>query len=298
MRKQNLLKLAFTMLAMIVMTGTWAQTYPATIETDYVQVTTDNTLQTTGYGLRLYVAPDPAFSPSYTGSGTTGINPTSVWTWTIGGSTQAPTANNYVEIGSGDLPVVGGTLVVDVMESITGITCDGSTRTHTIEVVGAPTADISATPAGDWDALVAGEEWQTCIDGLSENISIAFTETGVSGGTYAYALDVAVYEYDDEGAETAGTPIEVVVPITGTLVSSPKAESITFNLNGTSSRTKYVVSLRAGSIGSAISRISQYRANPAAAYSYYNPATTTLTFWVNKPPVTGPIYHIPNNFAF
>ena len=296
MKKQNLLKLAFTMMAMVFMTGVMAQTYPTKIETNYEEATV-NTLQTTGYGLTLYVAPDPAFSPGYTGTGTTGINPTSVWTWTIDGSNQAPTANNYVQIGSGDLPGVGGTLVVNVMESITGITCDGSTRTHTIEVVGAPTADISATPAGDWDALVAGKEWQTCTDAQTESISIAFTETGVTGGSYAYALDVAVTNVDGGGAETAGTPIKREVAIDGTLEASPATQSIQFDLTSGFSRTKYVVSLRTASIGSAISRVSQFRAG-VTPYVYSDPANTTLTFWVNKKPVTGPIYHIPNNYTF
>ncbi|MDY0201569.1 MAG: hypothetical protein RBR40_11355 [Tenuifilaceae bacterium] len=296
MKKQNLLKLAFTMLAMVVITGAMAQTYPTTIETNYVEATV-NTLQTTGYGLTLYVAPDPAFSPGYTGTGTTGINPTSVWTWTVGGTAQTATTDNYVSIPSTSLPAAGSTLVVEVAESITGITCAGTTRTHTITVVDVPSADISAAPAGDWDELTAGSEWQTCTSGLSENISIAFTEAGVAAGTYAYALDVAVTNVDGGGAETTGTPIERVVPINGTLVSSPATQSIQFDLTTGFSRTKYVVSLRTGSIGSAISRVSQFRAG-VTPYDYSDPANTTLTFWVNKPPVTGPIYHIPNDYAF
>ncbi len=296
MKKQNLLKLAFTMLAMVVMTGVMAQTYPAKIETNYQEATV-NTLQTTGYGLTLYVAPDPVFSPGYNGTGTAGINPTSSWIWTVGGTALAATANNYVEIAKEDLPDVGSNLVVNVMESITGISCDGSERTHTITVVGAPTANISATPTGDWDALTAGEEWQTCTDGLTENISIAFTETGVAAGTYAYKLDVTTINYDENGDAGVASTVSSGPAIDGTLVTSPENRPIAFNLGTGASRTQYTINLQLGSIGSAISRVSQFRAG-VTPYVYSDPVNTTLTFWVNKPPVTGPIYHIPNDYAF
>lgn len=300
MKKQNLLKLALVTVAMLLFVGAMAQTYPATIETDY-EAATENTFQTVGHGLTLYVAPDPALSPGYTGTGTAGINPTARWTWTVGATVLGVTPNNYVEISAADITAVGAenTLAISAVESIDGLSCPGSTRNHTISVVAAPTANIAVTPSADWSELTAGVEWQTCADGLSETITISFTELGLTDANYAryaYRLDVTAVDYDENGlAGTAGTT-SYGPAIDGTLVTSPATQAITFDLGTGASRTQYTINLQAGSIGSQISRISQYRGG-AASYTYYDPATTTFTFWVNKAPTTGPIYHIPNDFS-
>lgn len=296
MKKTNFLKFALTLVMAFALTSVFAQTYPLAIATDY-EAAIENTFQTTGYGLRLYVAPDPAFSPGYDGTGTPAYNVNSRWTWTVGGTPQAATANNYVQITAAQLPAAGSDLAVSVVESITGITCTGSTVNHTITVVGAPTADIAVTPAGDW-AVVVANEYQTCTDGQSEDIDITFTETSAPGAyaNYAYKLDITKTDYDADGLPGAPATSSVGPAINGTLEPSPATQSVTFNLTAGASRTKYVIALQANSIGSQISRVSQYRANSAAAYVYYPAAATTFTFWVSAPPVTGPIYHIPNDF--
>jgi hypothetical protein len=298
MKKSNFLKIALTLVMAFVVSGLMAQTYPAAIETDYVDAT-EATYQTIGYGLTLYVAPDPAFSPDYDGDGAPAYNASSLWTWTVGGTPQVATANNYVQIAAGDLPAAGADLVVGVVESITGITCAGTPAANqTITVIGVPNADIAVTPVGDW-AVVAANEYQTCTDAQSEDIDITFTETAVPGGYafYAYKLDITKTDYDSEGVAGVPSTSSVGPAIDGTLEASSTAQTISFDLTGGAARTEYVIALQTGSIGSQISRVSQYRANSAAAYVYNDPAATTFTFWVSAPPTTGPIYHIPNNFS-
>ena len=99
MRTKNLLKLAFTMVAMLTITGAMAQSYPANIATNYVSAG-EATYQTTGYGLRLYVAPDPAYSPDYDGSDPADINGASYFVWSFDNytSTEKDAQENYIDI--------------------------------------------------------------------------------------------------------------------------------------------------------------------------------------------------------
>lgn len=282
--------------------GVMAQ-YPATINTNYVEATAA-TLQTTGYGLTLYVAPDPIYSPGYDGDGTPAYNSSSWWLWSLDNFATAPlkeAQENFVVIPSGSLAEVGSSITVSVLERMGAAAgCEGSIVTQTITTTGAPTADIAGTGGGDWTSIGAGI-FTTCTAGSTDDIDVTFTESGVAGADalYTYGLTLTVTTYDAAGGVVSGPT--TTTPVTAdkdALVASPITYTTPALTLVGGNRTKYEYTLTASSIGSQISGVSQYRANPAAAYSYYTGAATVLTYWVNLPPVTGPIYHIPNNFNF
>ena len=307
MKKSTLMKLALSVVAVFVYVGAMAQTYPAVIQTDYVQTGAETTYQTTGYGLRLYVAPDPAYSPSYTG-GATGINPSSWWLWSIDNFATAPLKDaqeNWIAIPAGSLPAVGSITTYYVKERIGAAGCvDASPINQVITVTGAPSADIIGVGTGTWIDLNADKlTFMMCQENVTDNITVTFTEPSLPGASgfnkYTYGLTQTRTSYNADG--TINTTEVSTTPVTpSSAVASMVASPVTYTtanmtyLGGL--RTKYEFTLTPSTIGSQISRISQYRANSAAAYAYYTGAVTKVTYWLNLVPTTGPIYHIPNNF--
>jgi hypothetical protein len=306
MKKTKLLKIALTLVMAFVVGGVMAQTYPATIETNYVDAT-ETTYQTTGLGLYLYVAPDPAYSPTYDGDGTPAYNAGSEWQWVTGASFAAGVVEkawaneNYVEILSTDLPAVGASVVYWVAERFNAGCADGTGQSQTITVLPEPTgAMVGANTSTNWNVLTAGTEFFQCTDGVTDDLNLTFTETGVPAGyeDYAYTITVTSTTYDADDNVTAGP---VAVPALAQSVAATDATFVnashstatgTLNYIG-GEKTKYEFTL--ATVASRISTVSHLRAGVANAF-YAD--TDVVTYWLYLPPVTGPIYHIPNNHAF
>lgn len=319
MKKSTLMKLAFTLIAVFGMLAAEAQTYPATIQDpahanapNYVQVST-NTKQTTGIGFTLYVAPDPVYSPLYAGVGTTGINPASQWQWAWGTAADGTggailktwSAQNYLAVLPAQMPAAGSTRTFWSTEMIAAGCADLVGRSHVLTVLPAPTGTlIGSNTGGTWTVATAGTEFYRCGTGYTDDLVPSFSEAGTDYDAYAYTVTVSATPYNAAGAPGA------TVDVTGTYGISKAATIATFVASGTSIaipalmaqlevpvgtkvRTKYVFTL--ATVASRMSTLSHYR--EGSANTFYPVAGQTVTYWLNLPPVTGPIYHIPNNFA-
>ncbi len=333
MRTKNLLKLAFTMLAMVVMTGAMAQTYSATIETDYVRQSAGvSSYYTEGKAFTLYVHPDPAYSSGYNDADNTGINLGSLWTWNLDGlsavapwtDNTTPFAQNYVEISAVTLAdaAVAETYTVEVAERFGAAGCvDATPTTLDVVILPKPSADIEGAAAdADWVSVTADHEYYRCGElAGGENLTVTFVEPGVLSSLkhYAFSIQQQVYSIDGAGTETlestnasfvnygVGATEKYDATDDNPFVISTGA--LNFHTDGTNDfRTKYVYTLK-GYVGSGsdgiVSQVS-HKSDYTGAVTLYPfdggalPADDifTVTYVVNLPPVTGPIYHIPNNF--
>ena len=317
MKKSTLMKLAFTLIAVFGILAVEAQTYPATIQDpahtnlpNYVQVST-NTKQTTGIGFTLYVAPDPVYSPTYAGVGTTGINPASRWQWSWGGTDLATStvfktwsAQNYVTVLPALMPAAGSTLDFWSTEMIAAGCADLVGRKHTLTVIPAPTGTlIGLNSGGTWTVATAGTDFYRCGEGYTDNLQPSFLETGTDYDAYAYTITVAAIPYNAAGAPGVSQDVTATYGISkaatiATFVASGTAAPIPvamtqLSVSGSKVRTQYIFTL--ATIASRMSTLSHYR--EGSANTFYPVAGQTVSYWLNLPPVTGPIYHIPNNFA-
>ena len=337
MRTKNLLKLAFTMMAMFVITGAMAQTYPTPLnhtEDTYDYTVVDETIyQTTGYGLTLYVAPDPAYSPDYDGTGARGtdLNATSQWRWVYdaaayddgGTETEVKTwANeNWVTIAAGGLPAAGNSRIFFVLERFGAAGClpaDATATQKTVAVLAAPDATmVGANTGSDWEVETADRVFYRCGEGYVDNLTLTFTEAGTPIPTYVWDITATVEGFDANdasvgaavaaGAQKIVTVADITAVANGDFIATggdnwnPEIPAVMnflthdFGAGAVNVRTKYVFTLN--NIASRISAISQKRAGVATAY-FAPTVAQTVTYWLNLPPVTGPIYHIPNNYAF
>jgi hypothetical protein len=286
---------------LLVANGTFAQ-----ILTNYQNVA-ENSYQTAGMAFRLYVLPDPVYSPLYVAATNTGIDASAQWSWAYVGLTGAPanltpTNQNYVEFTA---PAIG-VYTVGVTESNLLGGCSGAVVNQQVNVIAAPTATITtADPA------------QACGNQAAKVVAMTFTESvPVTWASYAFAVDELV-----ENIDPAGTVIPPTVSHTATFVNFPtggklKAPALTgamptygytFNTSAlavaNNLRTRYTYTLvsAAGVTGtgvvSAISQKSDYLTLPAIT-GYAFGAKTTYVAIVNPAPVTGPIYHIVNLYAY
>lgn len=323
------------MLAMIVMTGAMAQSYSATIETDYVrQAVGVSSYYTEGKAFTLYVHPDPAYSSGYDASDNSGINPASLWTWNLDGlSAAAPWTNNttafgqnYVEINAVTLTdaAVAQTYTIEVAEQFGAAGCvDGSPTTLDVVILPKPSADISgAADDADWVTVTADHEYYRCgVLAGGEDLTVTFVEPGVPSTLkhYAFSIQQQVYSIDGAGTETLrSTTADFANYGVATTEKYDATDDNPFTIStgalnfwndgvgGPDFRTKYVFTLKgyvgSGSDGivSQVSHKSDYLAATPTIYPFNGIGGSddifTVTYTVNLPPVTGPIYHIPNNF--
>lgn len=329
MRKSTLLKLMGTCAAVMFSFGVMAQ-YPTPIKhtvDNYNYTSVNETIyQTTGLGLTLYVAPDPVYSPSYDGTGARGTNlgTQSQWQWvfsatsfddgvTAGDIVKAWANENWVELASTDLPAFNNSRTFWVKERLGAAGCASSTeQSRTVAVVDEPriTAFAGQNTGSVWQQVTAGTEYRYCGEGVRDNIAITLTETGLTDAAlqaYTYGISVAMTAYDGSLVQIATSDATATYGQTANLASMIATQSHTFNMNTTNLNmytvgaakyiTKYVFSLTANSLTSRISRVSNERASGANS-PYNNLVATTVTYWLYPTPTTGPIYHIPNAYAF
>jgi len=290
---------------MIVMTGAWAQPHPAIIETDYQNV--DETVyQTAGKDFRLYVAPDPVFSPDYDGDGTPPYNTLSNWRWVTGADYATGTLlkdwsnENYVEIAN---PSVGSTTYW-VSERFNALCNDPIGKSKIVTVIAAPTAQIAtADPASRCGNQVA----DAVVINITENVPDTWAK-------YAFTVTEKVENWDDingtnpvelsSNATFVDNPTTTLVDPTG---GAQPNYTYTFNTSVLTVEnnlpTVYTYTLAnpsdvaAGSgMASAISLKSDYLGGSTVLHSFGT--KTTYVAVVVPTPTTGPIYHIPNNYAF
>jgi len=285
--------------------GTFAQ-----ILTDYQDVA-ETSYQTAGTSFRLYVEPDAVYSPTYDPATNANINANARWTWTFAGLTATapvvtatPVAQNYVEFTN----VTAGSYTITVAESNTiGGCVDGTAESQDVTVIAAPAATITtADPA------------QACGNQAAMNVAMTFTEAVPAAlAGYAFAVQELVENIDPSDAvlATLGTNNTFVnFPAAGKLntgsgltgAASPYGYTFaTSALNVQNSlRTRYTYTLikasdapgaAANGVISAISQKSDYLAGTIQTYAFTD---NQIVIVVNPAPVTGPIYHIPNNFAY
>lgn len=305
--KQGIMKRVLNFKTMLVLAmlllganGTFAQ-----ILTVYQNVA-ENSYQTAGMAFRLYVLPDPVYSPAYVAATNANLGASAQWTWAYAGLTGAPTngtpANqNFVEFTA---PAVG-VYTVGVVESNTLGGCSGATVNQQVNVIAAPTATITtANPA------------QACGNQAAMAVAMTFTENvPVAWASYAFAVDELVENIDPLGGVIGG-PVShnatfVNFPTGGkleapALTGAMPTYGYTFNTSllnvANNLRTRYTYTLvsAAGVTGtgvvSAISQKSDYLTLPTiTGYAF---GGTPFVAIVNPAPVTGPIYHIVNSYAY
>ncbi len=296
---------------------------------DYVTLNTGGT--TMGY----YALPDPLYHPNYNAVGGWALTGGFTWNWTVptnpgsGASVTYPVSSkpaNYVEITYTDT----GKYVVNVQEvaspSFGG--CAGSTTVMNVTVINPPTATMSINPLG-WQEITANVAYQICGDQGAKTITVAFNEAVPNTlGAYSFAIARKVEEIDGAGTVLATpTPWTILEDYTsasklktgnlGLAGLNPAFSSVTpaFTLTfdshalniSNNRRTKYTYKLvRTGTLAanvdgasndfrSAISEKSDYLATSPTYYAFTN---NEVYFIVNPTPVTGPVYYIPNTYAY
>lgn len=295
------------MVAVFMFAGVNAQ-----ILTDYQNVTED-VYQTAGKTFRVYVMPDLVYSPSYNSVTNANLGAAALWTWsypaglTTGApATGAPANQNWVEFTN---PVAGGPFALEVVESNTiGVCADATPETRNIYVVAAPSAVITTVDPA-----------QACGDQPAAAVSMSFTEAVPAAlASYAFSVVELVETIDpsDVVLATIRTTTNFVgYPTTGKLNTgnglTGAASPYGFSFNTAplvieaGSRTRYTYTLAkatdapgaaADGVISAISQKSDHFGGTVLTHPFG--AKITYVAIVNPAPTTGPIYHIPNNFAY
>jgi len=297
------MKLALTFVAMFAIAELNAQiltVYSAT------QATEANSYQTVGKDFKLIALPDPVYSPSYVAADNGPLGPTSQWTWTYAGLTGTPltTVASDTNLIAFTNPAIG-VYPINVVESNTLGGCAGGSILLTVNVVAAPTAVVTT-----------GNPDQACGDQPSANVVVTFTENvpNTMAG-YAFGINEIVEEIN---------PSDVVLNVytashslynflttakakTGTAGFAAATPSFTFTFPTANlvvrnnHRTRYTYTLvNASDVATAgvVSAISQKSDFGGSVTSYAFGAKTTYVAIVNPAPITGPIYHISNTYAY
>lgn len=294
------------MVAVFMFAGANAQ-----ILEDYKNV--DETVyQTAGKTFRIYVEPDLVYSPSYVAATNSPLGAAALWTWTYpaGLTTGAPASGadanqNWIEFTN---PAVGGPFTLEVVESNTIGGCAGTAVTRNITIVAPPTAEIAtADPA------------QACGDQAAAAVAMTFTEAVPAAmAGYAFSVEELVQTIDISDvviaeirttANFVGYTAAAKLNTGNNLTGAASPYGFTFNTAPLTVeagyRTRYTYTLRkatdapgaaADGVISAISEKSDYLGGTVLTHGFG--AKTTFVAIVNPAPTTGPIFHIPNTFAY
>jgi len=304
--------MALTMVAILFAANAFAQ------PDNYVEAT-EATYHTAGKDVRLYVKPDPVYSPGWV------INANSRWTFTYPAALNGiavpangvASTNNYLTITAPP----AGTYVINYVETNSTFTCDDGGLSHTLIVLPVPTAEITISAGAGWTQTIANKSYYRCGDDTDgETVTVTFTETGVraSDARYAFRVQRRVVNIDASGNDILGTETTTDVADYQTGLNAKyhtnTADGGSWSYNQTTlpvinnARTKYEFILYkatgvpgAEGVVSAISQKSDYDFIAGAMgtiVSHPFTGLTTVTYIVNPTPVTGPIYHIPNQFAY
>lgn len=368
MKKQNLLKLAFTMMAMVFMTGAMAQTNTgqwganATVG-DYVRsngtpitnpadalVTSPTDKITVNKSMPFWVWPSASYNPDFDytsiGSAITNIvtGVVSDFAWVSAGSTitsyysdgtstdDGNGIKNYVEISWNTT----GNKVIEVTETPSSALCPADPVYFGVSVIDVPSATIvGANSALGLDNVISSACWDastphsvavnvtlpnaaevypyhfnvtyevfnvSSLDGSGElpnDGSNVFNDAAAGVSPIAIG-DGTVHIYGQDGAAypTAGNPRILAAGTELVAAQDYKVQNnmitvyrLTYNnVNARISRKSDYIAARTGT----------WTATDYGNFSYYpTVAANTAKYIVSLPtPVTGPIYHIPNTFAY
>ncbi len=315
------------LLAGAMMFGVTAMAQP--VQTDFEAIAAQTTYVTVGKAVPVFTTPDPIYHPGWTlALNNTTLNFTWVYTSVASPAnitiTNDATKKNYANIAG---VLAGGPFVVNVKETAPAAFggCSDLGINFNVQVTGVPTAAMTGGLVATWivDAPTAtGTHAHICGDQVAENLRVAFTEAGVPVATlasYAYLVQKRVVTIDVADVENA-LPAAAVTPISDrTTIAKYKATSGFEDISTgalavvASKRTKYTFTISKASnlpgatadgIVSGISQKSDYVAAngvPTLAQITTYPFTagsTTVEYIVNPSPVTGPVYHISNIFAY
>lgn len=310
------------MVAMLTITGAWAQVANSDYEkySDDLQTPSEisyYTLRTGGSTIiGLYAEPDPIYHGSYNSGGSWALTAGFVWNWTATGgmaiNKPATTPANYVEItltGTTDYTIT----VAEQASAAFGSCVDASPTEFVARVIAPPTATITTADATTF-----------CGAQAAQAINIRIVENVPNDlATYAFAVQELVQTVDENGTvlttvATNNTFVNFTMASkgvadggTGWTAATPNFDydfnSSALALSGTA-RTKYTYTLlkasdapgaAANGIISAITEKSDYVHVNRYSTDYLTYAFTdnNVVFIVNPAPSTGPIFHIPNNFA-
>lgn len=311
MKTINLLKAAMLCIATLCAAGAMAQT-PTQILGVYENVD-EIIYQTTDKKLRLYVAPDPLYSPGYDATDNSGINGQSEWRWEKAGWTGTSneikpwTNENWLE-----MPVTES-LTIHVKERFGTAGCESSAATtKQIIAVGKPYGSVGNLTMTGWTPD-GTNTWFICnaANSIEVKIPISITENSAPDAAKVYGITYTteLFECDNSGVWTSKgnqSTLSADAKDLGLVLTGGEL-SLTLNMllasGNTPVRTKYEVTFTDNSLQSKISQLSDYREHVAGggtgtptSYSPYSFTGGTYTFILNPLPKTGPIYHIPNNF--
>ena len=275
---------------------------------DYVTLKTAGST-TMGY----YAKPDPVYHPNYTQGGAWALTVGFAWNWTVAPLMAAvkPGVANYVQITY----TATGNYVVNVAEQAPasfGSCADATPTVMNVTVIAPP--QVSITTASP----VAG----SCGNIAAIPVTMSFVEAAPQNWAgYAFAVHQTI-----ENIDAADAVIGVALLSADTLDFPTTAKLKNPTLTGAASpyawifntrplsirnglRTRYTYTLvkasnapgpAANGVISSISQKSDYIGGVINTYAFAADAThfTSYSVIVNPAPATGPIYYIPNNFAY
>jgi len=272
---------------------------------------------TTGTTTRLYVKPDSYYHPNYVAPGwalTGGFT----WTWTVPGAAgvTVPAADvntdNFVEIQWGAASATNHRISVAETAPLAFGGCAGDTNVY-VRILATPTVAYTAG-AGFISADLTVCEGDPLLAGLVQS-----TFTGIRRMQLRYTLEIATLdnlgakdEYFNATKASLGAAQAFAVNRAGTLANPQEVvDALIFNLttptggytaiNPGTGKKATVYTYVLNGVNDRISRKSDYLTNPtrdATLWTWYDGAAKTVVIRVNPAPVTGPIYHVPNNWAF
>jgi hypothetical protein len=320
MKRGNLLKIVTGIaMALFVANGSYGQDVQG--GADYEAISGDQATDidsvTVGSTTRLYVKPDAYFHPGYVTPAWT-LTAGFTWTWAIPGAAGTAdagevTTDEWVQVDwSG---TAGGPYNVVVTEAAPAAfgSCTGDTNVY-VEVVASPTVTFTADNPG----TIIGADLTVCEGDARLTDVVQATLAGIRTFQLDWSLeittrdvtDAVVAYFDDDNATKLGAP--------GNAIEYPRATGNQQTVNATTldltkatggfisiedpddnikRQTVYIYSVNA--VNDRISRKSDYLTNPTAlatGWTWYDTTAETITIRVNPAPVTGPIYHIPNDW--
>jgi len=304
MKRSTLLNLALVILATFMFASANAQ-----ILTNYSEDEATAMYQTAGRTFRLYVMPDPIYSPSYNAATNANLGADSQWRFVFAGLTatgpvvsNVPVAQNWVEFTN---PTVG-VYTVDVTERNTLIGCEDATpRTTTINVVAAP---LATCPTADNTTFCGDQLAQPIVLNITENVPNALA-------AYAFSVEEEVQQIDGSGAPIGGPSVNSTF-VDFTLAAKAKhpanlggaTPNFTYTFNSSplkvlgGNRTRYTYTFKkasdAGAVADGIISAVSQKSDYIQGLTSYPFTDNKVIFIVNPTPVTGPVYHIPNAFNY
>lgn len=282
----------------------------AQILTNYViQTNTGETVDTVTVNstTRLYVMPDPVYSPSYNATTNANIGVNETWTWS-NGVTKAASGENWIEQNW----TATGTVTVDVVEANTTVSCAGSTSTINVEVIDEPTVTYTSVDGSPVFGSAASPFSFCESDGrlTTDYVQAAFTSEIAGNPSYQIQYTITV-DTSSDGGSTWSNIAARTQTFAGSSSTQQASNAATLNLtvptggfvaiaNASADQRPTRFTYTLNGVNDRISRKSDYLTNntaAATAWSWYDTTAETVVIVVNPSPVTGPIYHISNMWA-